>query len=286
MTNVLAFGIISSSQEFTRVHMPDPKKETVRIVLPTHRAVPLPPAQGSETAMINLTAKPVVPGGVVPPAPPLTIPSIKPPAAAGEPSKIPAVPALPKAPGVVPLAPAAPVVAIKPPAVAGEAPKIPAAPALPKAPGVVPLAPAAPAAAIKPPAAVSEAPQIPAAPVLPKAPGVAPAAPAVAIKPPASVAEAPQAPSPAVSITAISPKKVTAKISLPTAAKTIPQATMNLKKAAPAAAAPTEKKSAPAEADAANVAEGKAASFDLILGIAAAVVALASLGIQVWTILG
>ena len=80
-------------------------------------------------------------------------------------------------------------------------------------------------------------------------------------------------------------KKVTAKISLPAATKTVPQATMNLKKAAPAAAAPTEKKSVSAEADAANVAEGKAANSDLILGIAATVVSLASLGIQVWTML-
>jgi autotransporter adhesin len=61
---------------------------------------------------------------------------------------------------------------------------------------------------------------------------------------------------------------------------------MNLKKAAPAAAAPTEKKSAPAEAAATNVAAGKAGNSDLILGIAATVVALASLGIQLWTMLG
>ena len=209
--------------------MPDPKKETVRIVLPTHRAVPPPPAEGSETAMINLPTKPVVPGGVVPPAPPLTIPSIKPPAAAAE------------------------------------APKIPAAPDLPKAPGVVPLAPAAPVVAIKPPAAVSEAPQVPAAPALPKAP---------------------ESPAPDASVTDALLKKVTAKISLPAATRTVPQATMNLKKAAPAAAAPTEKKSTPAEADAANVAEGKAANSDLMLGIAATVVSLASLGIQVWTMLG
>jgi hypothetical protein len=34
------------------------------------------------------------------------------------------------------------------------------------------------------------------------------------------------------------------------------------------------------------VAAGKAADSDLILGIAATVVALASLGIQIWTMLG
>jgi hypothetical protein len=82
------------------------------------------------------------------------------------------------------------------------------------------------------------------------------------------------------------PKKETAKISLPAAAKTVPQATMNLKKAAPAAVAPSEIKSAPAEASPTNVAEGKDGNSDLILGIAATIVALASLGIQLWTILG
>jgi hypothetical protein len=46
---------------------------------------------------------------------------------------------------------------------------------------------------------------------------------------------------------------------------------MNLKKAAPSAAAPSEKKSAPAEAASTNVAEGKAGNSDLILGIAATV---------------
>jgi predicted flap endonuclease-1-like 5' DNA nuclease len=86
-------------------------------------------------------------------------------------------------------------------------------------------------------------------------------------------------------VSAASLKKETAKISLPAAAKTVPQATMNLKKAAPAAAAPTEKKSAPTEAAAINVAAGKADNSDLILGIAATVVALASLGIQLWTML-
>ena len=60
---------------------------------------------------------------------------------------------------------------------------------------------------------------------------------------------------------------------------------MNLKKpAAPAAPAATDKKAAPAAEK--NVAAGKAADSDLILGIAATVVALASLGIQLWTMLG
>lgn len=84
-----------------------------------------------------------------------------------------------------------------------------------------------------------------------------------------------------------SPKKETAKISLPAAGKPLPQATMNLKKpAAPAAPAAADKKAASAEAAEKNVAAGKAADSDLILGIAATVVALASLGIQLWTMLG
>jgi hypothetical protein len=61
---------------------------------------------------------------------------------------------------------------------------------------------------------------------------------------------------------------------------------MNLKKAGPAAVAPTEKKSAPANDASINLAEGKAGNSDIILGIAATVVALLSLGIQVWTMLG
>ena len=62
---------------------------------------------------------------------------------------------------------------------------------------------------------------------------------------------------------------------------------MNLKKpAAPAAPAAVDKKGAPAEAAEKNVAAGKASDPDLILGIAATIVALASLGIQVWTMLG
>jgi hypothetical protein len=109
---------------------------------------------------------------------------------------------------------------------------------------------------------------------LPKAPGVVPASPAaltVAIKLPA---------------TSSSPKKETAKISLPTATKSVPQATMNLKKPAQAGLALSEKKSAPAEDSSTNPAEGKAGNSDLILGIAAAVVAFLSLGIQLWTMLG
>jgi cytoskeletal protein RodZ len=107
----------------------------------------------------------------------------------------------------------------------------------------------------------------------------------VAIKPPAAAAEASKAHASAAPASSVSPHKETAKISLPTVAKSVPQATMNLKKPALAAVAPGEKNSAPAEAAATNVAEGKSGNSDLILGIASMVVALLSLGIQVWTML-
>lgn len=61
---------------------------------------------------------------------------------------------------------------------------------------------------------------------------------------------------------------------------------MNLKKPAQAAVAPSEKKSALVGDPSTNLAEGKAGNSDLILGIAAAVVAFLSLGIQLWTMLG
>ena len=61
---------------------------------------------------------------------------------------------------------------------------------------------------------------------------------------------------------------------------------MNFKKAAPSGASPSEKNSEHAEATSTNIAGGKTGNSDLILGIAATVVALASLGIQVWTMLG
>jgi hypothetical protein len=120
--------------------------------------------------------------------------------------------------------------------------------------------------AIKPAAPAGEAPKATAAPVAPQA----------------SKPSAPVAP---LSVSA--PYKETAKISLPSAGKAVPQATMNLKKpAAPAAPAAADKKAASAEAAETNVAPGKAGNSDLILGIAATVVALASLGIQLWTMLG
>jgi hypothetical protein len=126
--------------------------------------------------------------------------------------------------------------------------------------------------AIKPPAAAGEAPQVPAAPEAFK-----PAAPLAVSAPKRETAKISRPP-------AAKHADVTMQISLPQTAKRVPQATMVLKKAAAPAAA--DKKAAPAEAAEKNVAAGKAADSDLILGIAATVVALASLGIQLWTMLG
>jgi hypothetical protein len=162
-------------------------------------------------------------------------------------------------------------VAIKPPAVVGEAPKIPAAPVLPKALGAIPAAPAAPAVAIKPPAAAGEAPQAPEV--------LKPAAPLAVSSPKRETAKISPPP-------VAKHADVTMQISLPHTAKRVPQATMVLKKPAAPAAAAADKKGAPAEAAEKNVAAGKASDPDLILGIAATVVALLSLGIQVWTMLG
>ena len=76
------------------------------------------------------------------------------------------------------------------------------------------------------------------------------------------------------------PKKETSKISLPQPAKTVPQATMNLKQAGPKAPKTASDASTVAAAEKTN-------SLDpnLILGIAAIIVALLSLGVQVWTMM-
>ena len=157
--------------------------------------------------------------------------------------------------------------AIKPPVAVGEAPKIPLAPMPLKPAGIVPPAPAAPAVAIKPPGAVAEAPRVSAVPVSPKAPGTLPGV-------------------------SLSPKKETAKISLPAVTRNVPQATMDLKKPGAKSVAPSGKNislptnAQPAAADGKIPSQEQSSQSELILGIAATVVALLSLGIQVWTFLG
>jgi len=107
-------------------------------------------------------------------------------------------------------------------------------------------------------------------------PAAAPAAPAPAAPKPAAA--------PPPTIAAVAAKKETAKVQLPPPARPAPQATVKIGPAAPAAApAPTLKK-----AEATPVAEAAGGEPDKltgILAIAAAVVALASLGVQVWMFL-
>jgi hypothetical protein len=104
------------------------------------------------------------------------------------------------------------------------------------------------------------------------------------VKPPSAPSIAPAAPAAEPAKAASEgPKKETAKITLPPAAKPVPQATVNIKKAAAPAAAPSvsataAEKPIPASADSGDI--------NIIFGIAAAVVALLSLGVQVWTMVG
>jgi hypothetical protein len=91
---------------------------------------------------------------------------------------------------------------------------------------------------------------------------------------------------------------LTAKISLPAVPRAVPQATVNLKAAPVAAAAPVAVKPA-AAAGASEKTEVSAATSEAvstpavstgegtpIFAIAAATVALISLGVQLWTMLG
>jgi hypothetical protein len=93
---------------------------------------------------------------------------------------------------------------------------------------------------------------------------------------PASGIKLPSAP--AAGPSATPPKKETAKISLPQPAKTVPQATMNLKQAAQKAP-----KTAPASSTESAAEQAPSSDSNLIFGIAAIIVALLSLGVQVWT---
>lgn len=170
--------------------MSEPKKETVRIVLPPRQGgapgAPLA-ANPREKAMSNLPAKPVPvpPGG--------------------------STPAIPKPPGSV--APGAPSIP-KPPAPASGIPSIPKPPGgagIPKPPGsTIPKPPGAPAAPI--------------APVAPKPPGSA----AAAISRPAAAAGggAPVAPQPLKP----EAKKETAKVQPGVVTAKLPQATVKLQK--------------------------------------------------------
>jgi hypothetical protein len=87
------------------------------------------------------------------------------------------------------------------------------------------------------------------------------------------------APKSGVASSSEAPKKETAKITLPPAAKVPPQATVNLKPPTPV------KPSGKPDAAIAVAPSDAQTDPDLILKIAAAVVALLSVGVQVWTFL-
>lgn len=93
--------------------MSEPKKETVRIVLPPRREGQQAAGNPRENAMINLPPKPA-PAGAVPPPPGLKPPAPPAPPAGLKPPGAPMAPPMaPKPPGIV-AAPAAPVAAIAP----------------------------------------------------------------------------------------------------------------------------------------------------------------------------
>jgi len=228
--------------------MNEPKKETVRIVLPPRRDGAPAAANPREAAMVNLPPKPLPTAQGAPP----TMPA--PPKPPGAPV-VPPPPGIPRPAGAAPLPPKP--VAAPPPM---GAPPRPAAPSVPAPTAGIPTPPRP---SMVPPPSAPRPPMPAAAP--------APAAPKPAVAPPPSMAD-------------VAAKKETAKIQLPPPGRPAPQATVKIGPAAPAASPmPTLKR-----AEAAPVAEAAGGAPDKlidILAIAAAVVALASLGVQVWMFL-
>lgn len=241
--------------------MAEPKKETVRIVLPARRDGPQVASSPRETAMINLPPKPVPA-----PSPVGSAPSIpKPPGAA---------PSIPKPPTAPP-----PAAAVKPPGAPVPPPAVPSVPRPPSA-SVPPVAPKPPGAPVPPPAAASSVPVAPKAPVPP-----ASGSPSIGTKPvPAPIPAA--APAVAPAPVRAETKKETAKVpvaNVPT--KPLPQATVQLQRKPEGSTPKSVSTSAPLTVVPDNT---QSATDDVnpILGVAALVVALAALGVQVWMMMG
>lgn len=223
--------------------MSEPKKETVRIVLPPRRDGQTPGSNPRETAMVNLPSKPapVPPAASVPPSP--LPPSIKPPSLSPvPPSGLAQPPKPPSIPGLKP--PGAP--GLKPPT-------LPAASVnAPKPPGLAPQSPAA-SVSMPPPAS--------------KAPSLAPKAP--------SISAGPVAPAPLKADT----KKETAKVPPSAGPKPgLPQATVQLTKKPD----PSKSVSASAIKIASAPVTAASEELSPVLGGIAAAAALIALGIQVW----
>jgi len=147
--------------------MSEPKKETVRIVLPPRREGQPLASTPRESAMVNLPPKPVAapaPAAEVPAAPVVPPPSFPKPPGSLQPPAAPGIPKPPTFPG-----------APKPPA----PPAAPAAPGIPAPPKPAGIAPAAPVTVPKPapvgptpvavkPQAKKETAKVAAAPGIPK----------------------------------------------------------------------------------------------------------------------
>lgn len=174
--------------------MAEPKKETVRIVLPARNDGTPVTSSPRENAMINLPQKPVPVS--TPPSSPLPGAPVPPTVSTPMPAPIPGIPKPPSAPGMP-----------KPPSAPG-IPKPPSAPGIPKPPGLtVPPAASVPPASPKP---------------LSSAPG------SVSFAKPASVVS-PVVPAPIPVVG----KKETAKVGGGTPTKVLPQATVQFKRPAP-----------------------------------------------------
>lgn len=225
--------------------MSEPKKETVRIVLPPRRDGQPATSTARESAMINLPPKPVPA-----PLPSAALPSVPSPIAA------------PK-----PLTPLKPPMGLKPPT-GLKPPSPPSAPMAPKplSPPAAPSAPSMPkpAAPAAGPAAPTLMPQgeLAASPMAPSAPKFAGPAP-MAVKPEA--------------------KKETAKVAPALAGKPLPQATVQMQKTPVRPAAMPNASSFKVQTiEPAPQAEDSEEEIPMIYAASATALAIVALLVQVW----
>ena len=256
--------------------MPEPKKETVRIVLPARRDGGPVTSNPRETAMISLPPKPVL----VPPPNASSAPLMPAPIA---PSAI-GVPAIPRPPSIpaVPRPPVAPA-AMQPPSTVFRPPS--ATPAFSAPAATALITPPSSPAAIKPPASPAPA-SVLRPPTMPPAAPSAPAAPQPTMPASATTPVTPIPPKPATSPLVVPVplstdlKKETAKVPPSSnVAKVVPQATVQFTKPASASISTgTALRTAPKPAT-----EAATGELHPAIGIAAVLVALAALAVQALT---
>ena len=248
--------------------MSEPKKETVRIVLPPRRDGQPLASNPRETAMINLPPKPIQKPG----APG----SVSVPSSTEEPSTFPPLPKPPFAPKAPPVEGlSAPPAAPKPPSIAGLAPPAP------KQPFVASVAP-------KPPSVVGVPPGVPKSVSFAGPPPLAPKPPGTAM-PSASIGPSAPKASSVTGVPGIAPaspsaesKKETAKVP-PSASGTrpnLPQASVHLQRR-PGVSASTSSSSAITVAPQVQT-EGR---VGLVMGVLALAASLIAVGIQAWMFL-